>query len=164
MAALGIEDRFYARNVTALLPFAAALAVAAVTSVWVATDLRYEQVDCRNALARSQAIDRRATVIAVTRIDGSVVETYLARRPISSDLLAREAWIIVEPMRAAGQSFLSPAPAPELPGFTTLHTFFVEGFRLVLVGAGQPTRIAPAEVTDASVFLAGHDDEGPIGA
>jgi uncharacterized membrane protein len=172
MATLGIEDRFYARNTIAVVPFAVALTapamlrlraapltiylvLAAVTSVWVATDWRYEQVDWRNALARSQAIDRRAAVIAVTRLDGPVVQAYLARRPVSSVLLARQAWVIVEPVRAAGRRFLSPAPAPELPGFTTLRTIFVDGFRLVLVGADQPRQIAPAEVTGASVFPGG---------
>jgi hypothetical protein len=172
MATLGIEDRFYARNVIAAVPFAGALAapamlrlraaplviylvLATVTSVWVATDWRYEQVDWRDALARSQAIDRSAVVIAVTRLGGPVVQTYLARKPMSSGMLTRQAWIIVEPVRGAGERFLSPAPAPELSGFVTLRNFYVDGFRLVLVGADRPGWIVPAEVTGASVFPGG---------
>jgi hypothetical protein len=172
MAALGTGDRFYARNVIMVVPFTGALAapamlrlraaplaiylaLATATSVWVATDWRYEQVDWRSALAHSQAIDRRAAVIAVTRLNGPVVQTYLARHPVSPGVLARRAWIIVEPLRAAGQRFLSPAPVLGLLGFATLRSFFVEGFRLVLVGADRPRRIVPAAVAWVSVFPGG---------
>jgi hypothetical protein len=169
MGALGIGDRFYSRNVIAVLPLAAALAappmlrlrgallaiyilLAIVTSVWVATDWRYEQVDWGKALTRSRVLDPHAAVLAVTRMDGSVVETYLARKPASSDVQARRAWIIVEPLRAAGERFLSPAPAPKLAGFTALRSFVVEGFRLVFVGADRPRWIVPGELAGASVF------------
>jgi 4-amino-4-deoxy-L-arabinose transferase-like glycosyltransferase len=169
MAALGLGDRFYSRNAIAVLPLAAALAarpmlrmrgalltiyilLATVTSVWVATDWRYEQVDWRTALIRSRVLDPHATVIAVTRMGGSVVQTYLARKPTTSDVPARRAWIIVEPLRAAGERFLSPAPAPNLVGFTTLRSFVVESFRLVLVGADRPRWIVPRTLAGASVF------------
>ncbi len=77
LSALGIEDRFYVRNVIAVAPLAAALAapallrphavplalylaLATATSIWVASDWRYEQVDWKGALARAQAIEHRA--------------------------------------------------------------------------------------------------------
>jgi 4-amino-4-deoxy-L-arabinose transferase-like glycosyltransferase len=173
MAALGIEDRFYARNVIALAPLAAALAalallrlhvvplaiyllLAAVTSVWVATDWRYEQVNWKGALARAETINRAATVIAVTRLGAPVIETYLARRPAPpSGVLTARAWVIVEPVRAAGHRYLGPAAVPTLPGFTALRTFQVDAFKLVLVGADHLTRITPGEVAGTSVFLGG---------
>jgi 4-amino-4-deoxy-L-arabinose transferase-like glycosyltransferase len=172
MAALGIADRFYARNVIAIVPFAGALAapamlrlraaplatylaLATLTSVWVATDWRYQQADWRAALAYSQAIDPHAPVVAVTRLGVPVVQTYLTRPLASSGVLARRAWILVEPLRASGERFLGPAPAPVLPGFATLRSFFVEGFRLVLVGAHRPRPISPGAVPGATVFPGG---------
>jgi hypothetical protein len=172
-AILGIDDRFYPRNVIAILPFASALAAPAmlrlraaplavylilttVTSVWVATDWRYEQADWRSALARSQTLDPRAAIIAVTPLEGPVVQAYLARHPVSSGLSARRAWIVVEPFRTAGQRFLSPAPLPKVPGFTPLRSFLVEGFRLVLVGAPRARWIGQGDLTGASIFPGRH--------
>jgi hypothetical protein len=177
LAVLGVEDRLYARNAIVVVPLASALAapamlrlratplavylaLAALTSVWVATDWRYEQVDWRSVLARSQAIDPRAAVVAVTRSEGPVVQAYLARHLAPSIVLARRAWIIVEPLRAIGDRFLSAAPAPRLSGFTTLRSFLAEGFRLVLVGADRPQQIAPAELGGASVFPGNDEMKG----
>jgi hypothetical protein len=168
-AILGFGDRFYARNTIAVVPLAGALAapallrlraaplaiylaLATITSVWVATDWRYEQADWRSALARSQAIDRRAPIVAVTRTGSPVVQAYLTRKPASSAMSARRAWIVVEPLRARGERFLSPAPALQLAGFATLRSFLVEGFRLVLVGTDRPRWIVPGEVAGTSVF------------
>jgi mannosyltransferase len=171
LAALGIEDRFYARTMIAVAPMAAALAapamlrlraaplalylaLAILTSIWVATDWRYEQVDWRGALARAQALDRTAAVVAMTRESAPVVATYLARQPASpSGVLTQRAWIIVEPVRAAGHRALGPAPIPpHLLGFTTLRTLQLHAFTLVLVAASQPTRITPGEIVDSTIF------------
>src|SRR5205807_7275746 len=89
LAVTRIEDRFYSRNVVAVVPLLAALAapallrlrgiplvaylaLAALASAWVATNWRYEQPDWRGALARARAIDRSAAVVAVTRLSGFV--------------------------------------------------------------------------------------------
>lgn len=172
ISALHIEDRFYARNMIATLPLAAALAapamlrlraaplalylvLATLTSVWVATNWRYEQTDWRGALARIESIDPRAPVVAVNEFSVPTIETYLGRRPAPSTVLATRAWIVVEPVRAAGHRALGPAPAPSLPGFVTLQSTQLHGFRLILVGASRPTPIAPGEVAGAALF-AGH--------
>jgi mannosyltransferase len=170
LAALGIEDRFYARNVIAALPLVAALAapamlrlraaplalylvLATVTSIWVATDWRYEQADWKAALARAQSLDSGAPILAVGRESAPVVQTYLARQPASAGgVLAGRAWMIVEPVRAAGHRALGPAPTPSLPGFSTLRTLDVQGFVLDLLGAATPTRIAAGEVPGSSLF------------
>jgi 4-amino-4-deoxy-L-arabinose transferase-like glycosyltransferase len=170
MAALGIADRFYTRNVIAVVPIAAALAapamlrlramplaiylgLATATSAWVAINWRYEQADWKAVLARAETIDRSVPIVAVTRLGAPVAQTYLARPPAGpSGVIAQRAWIVVEPVRAAGHRALAPAPTPSLPGFATLRTLEVHGFRLILVGANQPTPIAPAELADAAVF------------
>lgn len=171
LSLLRIDDRFYARNVIAALPLVAALAapallrgravplaayllLATVASVWVASDWRYEQVDWKGALARAERIEPDAPLVAVTPADAApVVATYLDRQPARPPgPLAQRAWVIVEPVRAAGQRALGPATVPGLPGFTAERTVELHGFRLVLEGAAQPTRIAPGELAGATVF------------
>ena len=175
MAVAGIEDRFYARNVIIALPLLAALAatallrlravplatylvLATVTSIQVATDWRYEQTDWRGALARVQSIDRDAAVVAVTGTNAPTVADYLARPPApASGVDATRAWIVMEPVRTAGERALgpSPAPRPPLPGFAPVRSVEVHGFRLILLRASQPTRIAPATLPGATVFAGG---------
>jgi hypothetical protein len=170
LAILGIEDRFYTRNVIAVAPMATTLAAPAMlrlraaplavylvlaifASIWVATDWRYEQVDWKGALARAEALDRSAAVVAVTRDSAPVVEAYLARQPASrSGVLTQRAWIIVEPVRAAGHRALGPAPTTGLSGFTTLRTLQLHAFTLVLVAASQLTRITPGEIVGSTIF------------
>ena len=60
--------------------------------------------------------------------------------------------MIVEPVRAAGQRALGPAPAPSLPGFSALRTLHVQGFVLELLRAATPTRITAGEVPGSSLF------------
>lgn len=184
LAMTGIEDRFYARNVIAAAPLAAALAspallwlraaplaiylvLAAVTSVWVATDWRYEQADWQHALARTQSIDKGAAVVTVTGRSLPVVRTYLARRAASAaGVVARRAWIVVEPARKAGNRALGPAPQPTLPGFSKLRTLELHGFRLILVQANRPTPITPADIPGSGMFaapaIAPRDSSRPI--
>jgi uncharacterized membrane protein len=98
---VGIEDRFYARNVVAALPLVAFLAapalvrargvplvayclLAIVTSIWVASNWRYEQVDWRSGVARMQAVDPSAAVVASTPVGAPVVQTYLHRSPVTN--------------------------------------------------------------------------------
>jgi 4-amino-4-deoxy-L-arabinose transferase-like glycosyltransferase len=170
LALFRIEDRFYARNIIAALPLVAALAapamlriravplvlylvLATVASVWVTTDWRYEQADWKAALARAKTVDPAAPVIAVTEFSGPVVQTYLARQPVTSTgVVAQQAWVIVEPTRAAGHRALGPAPAPSLPGFVAKRAIEVQGFRLVLDEASQPTRIVPSALAGTTVF------------
>jgi 4-amino-4-deoxy-L-arabinose transferase-like glycosyltransferase len=158
LALVGIEDRFYARNLVALLPLIAFLAapallrargiplaayclLATVTSVWVATNWRYEQVDWRTAVARMRAVDPSAVVVASSPVSAPVVQIYLHRRPVTnlSHPVSR-AWIAVEPTRVSGERALSPGPSLTLPGFSTVQTFQVHAFRLTLVSAKRPTR------------------------
>lgn len=169
ISALHIEDRLDVRNVIVALPLVAALAapamlrlraiplmlylaLATLASVWVATNWRYEQVDWRAAIARVEALEPHAPVIAVTELDAPVAQVYLARQPAATTLPARRVWLVVEPLRGAGQRALHPAPAPGLSGFAPLRTLRLDGFQLVLMGAAKPTRIAPGEVPEGTVF------------
>jgi len=126
LALVGIEDRFYARNLIAVLPLAAFLAapallrgrgiplvayclVTVMTSLWVASNWRYEQVDWRTAVARMRSVDQSAVVVANTPASTAVVETYL-HRPALTSLSApvRRAWIAIEPKRASTERALTP--------------------------------------------------------
>jgi hypothetical protein len=170
MAVVGIEDRFYARNTIAVLPLAAALAapallrlravplatylaLAVLAAIWVATDWRYEQVNWRDALALAQSMDAAAPVVAVTAVDAPVVATYLDRAPTSdAGVTATRAWVVAEPVRAAGRRALGPAPVPSLPGFSPVRRLQLDAFNIVLMAAAVPTRIAPGELSGATVF------------
>ncbi len=175
LSVLHIEDRFYARNMIATLPLAVALAapamvrlraaplaiylaLAILTSLWVATNWRYEQVDWRAALARTQAIDPGAAVVAVNHLNVPVIETYLARAPAPTTVLATRAWVVVEPVRAAGHRAFGPQPVPGLPGFTTLRTVQLHGFQLILASASRPTPITTSEVEGAKLFAGSSSD------
>jgi hypothetical protein len=121
--------------------------------VWVATDWRYEQVDWRDALARAEALEPRAPVLAVTRFGTPVVQTYLHRRPLTrSALVTQRAWIVVEPTRTAGQRSLVAAQARTLGGFSTVRELENHAFRLILVSASRPTSLAPGVIADSSLF------------
>lgn len=174
IAVLGIEERFYDRNLVFVLPLVAALAapallrlravplalylaLAVLASVWVAGNWRYEQADWRDALARTQAIDPGAAVIAVTPVSEPVAQTYLRRGSTATTFPARRAWVVVEPYRAAHQRALGPAPVPGvitagLSGFTPQRSLIVDGFRLILMGARSPSPIVPAKLPGAAVF------------
>jgi hypothetical protein len=175
IAVLGIEDRFYDRNVLFLLPVAAALAapvllrlraiplvvylaLATLTSLWVATNWRYENTDWRAALARATATDPSAALIAVPQSQGELVaQLYAGRAPSKTTVFTRRAWVVVEPWRARHSRALGPAPLPPaltsgLPGFTTLRQFDMHGFRLTLIGAARPRPVEPAKLPGAAVF------------
>ena len=171
LAALGVEDRFVSRNVIAGAPLAIALAapallrlravpllvylvLAGATSVWVATDWRYQQVDWRTAIARAESVDRRAPVVALAGLNVPVVRTYLGRAPAAptASVSTRRAWIVVQPLRAAGERALGRVPAPALPGFRPLRALELRGFALVLAGADASTPISAQAIPGATVF------------
>ncbi len=170
LALSGIEDRFYARNLILVAPLAAALAapimlrlravplatylaLALLTSVWVATNWRYEQVDWRDALARVEAVAPGAPILAVTRFGAPIVQTYLHRQPVPpAGLVTQQAWIVVEPTRRSGRRALGPAQAPSLVGFSLVRELRVCAFRLILVGASHPTPLVPGATANSTLF------------
>lgn len=170
LAAFGIEDRFYARNLVLALPLVTVLAasamvriralpllayvvLASVSSLWVATNWRYEQPDWRHALARAESIDPSIPVLAVTKQNAPAVRTYLGRDPASPyGLVARRLWILIEPIRTAGHRALVPAPVPTLPGFSSERAFHVHGFWIILAGARGAAPLASAELPNATLF------------
>lgn len=176
LAVLHIEDRFYDRNLLFLLPLVAALAapallrlrsvplaayvaVSLITSVWIATNWRYEQVDWRTAVARMEKLDRAAAAVVVPQSQFSLVAAgnYLGEPAKTTPTLVTQAWIVVEPYRAAHDRALGPAPLPSaisavLPGFKITRSVIVHGFRLVLVTASRPTVIDPANDPGTAVF------------
>lgn len=164
-----IEDRFYSRNMIAILPLAIGLAatglvrwraaplllylvLATLTSVWVATNWRYEQSNWKLAIDRVERIERSAPVIAVTELSAAVAGVYLHRAPASTPVHTRRAWLVVEPLRGPKERALNPAPAPTVPGFVVKRSLETEGFELQLLEASVPTEIAPGAVPGATLF------------
>jgi mannosyltransferase len=176
MALVGLEDRFYSRNVVAVLPLcaglaglgllraraaplAAYLALCALASAWVATNWRYEQIDWGTAVARMTAADPTAAVVMNDPINGAVVRTYLGRRPVAGTRTSA-IWVAVEPARGPHQRALELQPVPSavvaaLPGFHPVRELEVHGFRLVLERAPASRQIAAA--TGTVLFPAGAD-------
>ena len=172
LGAVGIEDRFYARNVVAAVPLGLALAapallrlgavplvaylaLALLTSIWVATDWRYEQLDWGGALARVEAIGQRVPVVLPAGLNEPVVRTYLGRHAVRS-LTASRAWITVEPIRAPGHRALGPAAPTPLPaGFAAVREIDVHGFRLELIVAPRPLPIVSGQPGVVSVLPGG---------
>jgi hypothetical protein len=164
MAVLGLEDRFYSRNVVATLPLFAGLAalgllraravplavylaLCALTAVWVASDWRYEQLDWRTAVARMVAVDPGAAVVSTDPGNAMVLGTYLGRERVAS-VRANAVWVAVEPARGPHERALTPVvllPTGVLgasTGFRPVRELEVHGFRLVLERASAPTVVA----------------------
>lgn len=163
---VGIEDRFYVRNVIVALPLVGALAapallrgravplavylvLATLTSVWVATDWRYEQVDWRAAIVRADTFDANVPVITFGIDSRPVAATYLGRAPARRTVLTAHALVIVQPYRGPGDRALVPAPLPayvteELHGFATDRELVVHGFRTLELSAPRPIPLDPA--------------------
>ncbi|HEY6397800.1 MAG TPA: glycosyltransferase family 39 protein [Solirubrobacteraceae bacterium] len=177
VAVLGIEDRFYDRNLLFLLPLLAALAapallrlgaaplavylaLAVLTSVWVSSNWRYEQADWHAAAERTKALAPAAAVITVgstSQFSVAVAGTYVGRPATATPVFAHQGWIVVEPYRAPHHRALGPAPVPyaiiaSLPGFRIERSLIVHGFRLILLTATKPTPIVPAKLPGAAVF------------
>jgi uncharacterized membrane protein len=170
---VGIEDRFYARNVVGVLPLIAFLAapalvrargiplaayclLAIVTSVWVASNWRYEPADWRSAVARMQAVDPSAVVVASTPVGAPVVQAYLHRSPVTNlGAPVSRVWIAIEPTRTSGERALSAGPSLSLPGFSTVQSLEVHAVRLTLVRAKRPTHLTLPTGFHGAVFPGG---------
>lgn len=169
MSVTKVEDRFYARNVMAAVPMAIAIAapallrlravplacylmLAVATSIWVATNWRYEQADWRDAVSRIEAYEPRAPVIAITENSIPVVSTYLRRRPSPVGLETKNAWLAIEPLRGAHDRSLVLGPLVTIPGFHPVRELRLHAFRLILIEAASPTRVVSGVVPHAAVF------------
>lgn len=170
----GIEDRFYVRNVIVAVPLLGAVAapafvrlryaplglyllLAVLTSIWVATNWRYEQTDWRAAIAHAGAIDTGVPVITSGFDSTRVAGTYLQRTPTSATIRSSRAVLIVQPSRGPGDRALVPAPIPPalvtaLGGFTQSRTLLVQGFRVIVLQAPRPVAIVPGSLGGAAVF------------
>jgi mannosyltransferase len=175
LAVLGIEDRFYARNVVVVLPLCAALAapvllraraaplacylvLCAVTALWVATNWRYEQLDWRTAIARIESADPAAPVLVTDPLYAPVVRTYLGRGSVTS-VNAGAVWVAVEPARGPHERALSPQAVPaavaaSLAGLRPVRELEIHGFRLLLERAPAPVEIKAASMPGTVLFPA----------
>jgi 4-amino-4-deoxy-L-arabinose transferase-like glycosyltransferase len=170
---VGFEDRFYVRNVITAVPLLAALsapvmlrlravpliaylALAILTSVWVASNWRYQEADWHGALNRVESIDPRAPVLAIGDRSEPVVRTYLNRDPVPTQrLVTRQAWIVVQGVRGPHERAFNPAPIPAIPGFIPKRALLNHAFRLMLVRARRPTALTAATIPQATLFAGG---------
>jgi hypothetical protein len=175
MAVLGLEDRFYSRNLVAVLPLCAGLAAPALlraraaplavylalcllASLWVASNWRYEQVDWRTAIARIDSVDSTTPVVSTDPLSAPVVRTYLGRGPVAgvrSDAL----WVAIEPARGPHQRALNPQPVPAavaaaLAAFRPVRELDFQGFRLILERASVPEPVLAGSMPGAVLFPA----------
>jgi uncharacterized membrane protein len=158
MGVLGIEDRFYQRNMIAVgavslaiaapamvrlraVPLVLYAALAVLTSVWVATNWRYEQIDWRTAISRMDAIDPHAAFVTSPLSSAPVVGIYLHRPPSSTPVVTEHAWLAVEPTRGPHDRGFVPASLPAVPGFSLVREVDVHAFRLQLLSARRPTAL-----------------------
>jgi mannosyltransferase len=174
---VGIEDRFYVRNVIvgvpllgalaapALLRFRAAplalyLGLALIASIWVATNWRYEQADWRTAIASAGPLDRGVPVITYGAHSAGVAATYLQRSPTSLPIRARRVVLIVQPYRGPGDRGFVPAPLPPelsagLRQFRPSKPVIVHGFQLIRLTAASPTAtlLSPSQLPQAATVF-----------
>jgi hypothetical protein len=176
IAMAGIEDRFDVRNAIAGLPLvcglaapalawrrgallAAYLALATATSLWVAIDWRYEQVDWRTAIAHARLLDGGAVIATVGVDNAPITSAYLGRHPATGPVTTARLVVIVQPHRGPHDRGLVPDPlslqlTSDLSGFVETRREIVHGFELVLLSAAQPQTISSASLGGATVYPA----------
>lgn len=182
LAATGLYDRFNVRNVLFLLPLAtalaapallrlrgvpmaAAVALGALTTLWVQNDWRYGNTDWRGAIEQIEAIAPGQPVVVVTPVGQPVASLYLDRPPAPAPLVTRRAWLLVEPVRNPGSRALAPADAPVvatlLAAFPSRSEQQLHGFRIVALEAPAAVMLDPAQLAGATLLAA---DGGRTGA
>jgi uncharacterized membrane protein len=172
LAILRIEDRFYVRNViigvpllSALaapalirarsLPFAVYLSLAALASVWVATNWRYEQVDWRSAIEAARPLDQGIPVVIHDGGSASVAATYLSRAVTADQISTPRALLIIAPYRGPGDRALVPTPADlvgELRGFRASSVRIVHAFRIIRLTAPAPVQLSASQLPGWAIF------------
>jgi len=167
----GVDDHLLARNILGvwicLAPFAAygltrlrgvpLLAysvICIVTVVAVQSNWRYQAAsDWRGASARIRARASGEPVAVMPALQSGVAALYLHRAPLALPLLTENLWVMVEPVRGAGERALNPVPDPPLaelwgPRFSAVAEIDYRGFRLIHLRASSPIAVARAPSFD----------------
>jgi hypothetical protein len=167
----GVDDHLLARNILGvwicLAPFAAygltrlrgvpLLAysvICIVTVLAVQSNWRYQAAsDWRGASARIRARASGEPVAVMPALQSGVAALYLHRAPLALPLLTENLWVMVEPVRGAGERALNPVPDPPLaelwgPRFSAVAEIDYRGFRLIHLRASSPIAVARAPSFD----------------
>jgi 4-amino-4-deoxy-L-arabinose transferase-like glycosyltransferase len=165
LAVLRIDDHFFMRNLLVAwaclaavaglgllraraLPLALALLVGVALSVWAHADWRHQNADWEGAVAELGPRVDGVPVVVLPGIDHIAANTYLDRQVVFHPLMARSAWVIVEPGRRDRPDLeaLPDFPRKAPPGFRLVETRTHRGFRMLFYDAGQPTVLNPADL------------------
>jgi 4-amino-4-deoxy-L-arabinose transferase-like glycosyltransferase len=167
----GVDDHLLARNILGvwicLAPFAAygltrlrgvpLLAysvICIVTVLAVQSNWRYQAAsDWRGASARIRARASGEPVAVMPALQSGVAALYLHRAPLALPVLTQNLWVMVEPVRGAGERALNPVPDPPLtqlwgPRFSAVAEIDYRGFRLIHLRAPSPIAVARAPSSD----------------
>jgi len=163
LALTGSDDHFFMRNMLVAwaalaavaaagltraraIPLAAAVAVGVALVLAAQSDWRYQNADWRGAVRALGADARGLPVVVYPGFDAPVANVYM-RRPIrTGPVLAREAWIVVEPGREGRRDLRSIAGYPRRPpaGFRRVETREHRGFLMSRWVAARPLPLDPA--------------------
>ncbi|HEX8065815.1 MAG TPA: glycosyltransferase family 39 protein [Thermoleophilaceae bacterium] len=163
LAAAGIDDHFFMRNLLPAWPCLAAVAalgavrlrcvpLAAAAAVGVAIvlatqgDWRHQNADWRGAVGAVEADARGLPIVVLPGFDAPVAGVY-AHRPIASGpVTAAGAWVVVEPGRVGRRDLRAlpgyPRAAPA--GFRAVERREHRGFLMVRYAAARPLPLDPA--------------------
>jgi len=166
-ALAGIEDYLLPRNILGAwicvaplaaygltrlrsIPLLAYSAICIVTVVAVESNWRYQgSTDWRGASALVQTRARGEPIAVMPGLQVVVAALYLHRGQLVAPVRSADLWVMVEPVRGAGERALNPVPDPPLtalwgPQFRPAGEIDYRGFRLIHLRAASPSFVLPA--------------------
>ena len=166
-ALTGIDDHLLARNLLGIwicvapfaaygltrlrgVPLLAYSVIALATVIAVQSNWRYQaSTDWRGASAHLRKLARGEPVAVEPGLELAVAGLYMHRTPLGAPLATRSLWVMVQPVRGAGERALNPvanAPLTQLWGsqFHPVAEIDYHGFRLIDLRAATATVVLPA--------------------
>jgi hypothetical protein len=166
-AVTGVDDKLLARNLLGIwiclapfaaygltrlrgLPLVAYSVICVVTVIAVESNWRYQAAtDWRGASDRIVARARGEPVAVEPGLQLAVAGLYMHRAPLEAPVRTSDLWVMVAPVRGAGERALNPVADPPLTQLWGAQVRIVgeidyHGFRLIHLHAGSPTLVLPA--------------------
>ena len=172
-AITGIDDKLLARNLLGLwicvaalaayglvrlrgLPLVAYSVICITTVIAVQSNWRYQAAaDWSGASARVEARAHGMPIAVEPGLELAVAGLYTHREPLSSPVATTNLWVIVQPVRGAGERALNPVANPPLAAlwgdqFSPVAEIDYRGFRLIHLQSGSPVLVPPAPASNGS--------------
>jgi len=117
--------------------------------VTVLGDWHYQgSTDWRGASGRIRAQAGGAPVAVIPAVELDVAGRYMQRSPLAAPVRTADLWVMVEPLRAAGQRALNPVPGSEVtgvwdPALRPVAEVDYRGFRLIYLRSPAPVVVRP---------------------